>query len=68
MFHENELRAEMVRSGVTVGKLVEALNINQSTFYRKMTKEGDFTRAEIGKIIELLGLDNETVERIFFAP
>lgn len=67
MFKENELRAEMVRAGVSVTELVKELDINPATFYRKIGNDGSFTREEISKIIELLHLDGETVERIFFA-
>lgn len=67
MFKKNELRAEMARADVTVEELAKAIGMDPSTFYRKQSNAGSFTREEIGKIIEFLGLDNQAVERIFFA-
>jgi AcrR family transcriptional regulator len=67
VFKENELRAEMARAGVSTAELIKKIGINPATFYRKIGNDGSFTREEIGKIIEALHLDGETVERIFFA-
>ncbi|MBR2255857.1 MAG: helix-turn-helix domain-containing protein [Blautia sp.] len=67
MFKENELRAEMARSGVSVNELASALDINPATLYRKISNDGSFTREEIGKIIDFLKLDKPAIENIFFA-
>lgn len=64
MFDGNRLKAQMVLKNVSTKKLCEALQINESTFYRKMQNDGSFNRQEIATIIRLL--DIEHPEDIFF--
>ena len=45
--------------------LAERLNINESTLYRKINADGDFSREEINIMIEYLEIDNPS--EIFFA-
>ena len=65
MFDKKRFKAQMVLKGVTGRAIAEALNINESTFYRKVNADGDFTRREINFLIEYL--DIERPEEIFFA-
>lgn len=55
----------MVLKGINAKELSDALGINESTFYRKLNNNGDFSRAEIAKITEVLELENPI--SIFFA-
>lgn len=65
MFHKNKLKAQMALLGVTAKDLAKELDINEATFYRKMQRDGDFTRKEINTIIQVLQITNP--EEIFFA-
>ena len=65
MFDKKRLKAAMVLAGVNGKTLANALNINESTFYRKMNADGDFTRSEINEIIRVLKIENPA--EIFFA-
>lgn len=67
MFKRNELRAELVRRGMTFEDVAKALEINPVSLYRKMNGTSDFFRGEIETIVHLLGLSGEDVLRIFFA-
>lgn len=55
------------RSGMTQEAFASELGINQSTLFRKMTGESDFTRAEIQTAKSVLGLSMEEADAIFFA-
>lgn len=65
MFDKRALQAQMVLKGINAKELSDALGINESTFYRKLNNAGDFSRAEIAKITEVLELENPI--SIFFA-
>lgn len=65
MFHKNKLKAQMTLLGVTAKDLAKELDINEATFYRKMQRDGDFTRREINILIQVLQITNP--EEIFFA-
>ena len=65
MFDIAEFRAALARKGMTRKELAEMLGINEVTLYRKLKRDGDFTREEINTMIE--GLDIEDPGKIFFA-
>lgn len=65
MFDKTRFKAQIVLAGITSKELAEKLGINESTLYRKINKDGNFTRDEINKLIEILGIDNP--QEIFFA-
>ena len=65
MFDKRALQAQMVLKGINAKELSDALGINESTFYRQLNNDGDFSRAEIAKITEVLELENPS--NIFFA-
>lgn len=64
MFDGKKLRAAMVMADKSVGDICIALGIVPSTFYRKMERDGDFSRAEIAIMVKLLHI--EEPESIFF--
>lgn len=64
MFNKQMLKAQMVLKGFSGEKIAKELQINPSTFYRKMNDDGDFSRSEIVKICEIL--DIKEPNEIFF--
>ena len=56
MFNLNLLKAKIIEKGLSVIDLCNAMGICETTFYRKLSREGDFSRVEIVKITETLGL------------
>ena len=67
MFQKNEFKAEVIRRGMTLDNVADALGINPASLHRKMNGASDFYRGEIEKIIKILHLSGEEVLRIFFA-
>ena len=65
MFDERRLRAQLVLKGMTIKELAEKLNMNESTFHRKMKADGSFSREEINSMIEILEIEDPMA--IFFA-
>ncbi|MBE5996578.1 MAG: DUF739 domain-containing protein [Lachnospiraceae bacterium] len=65
MFNKNEFKAQIARSGKTIKETAKYLGINESTMYRKVQADGNFTREEINKLIEFLQI--ERPEEVFFA-
>lgn len=65
MILTNELKAAIVRKGLTQEKVAGILGITPKTFYNKMSK-GVFGSDEIEKMIEVLEISDPV--SIFFAP
>ena len=65
MFDKNRFRAQIILAGMTAKELADKIGINESTLYRKINADGNFTREEIGKIVEILHIDNP--KDFFFA-
>ena len=65
MFDRKKLRAQMVLKGISAKDLSKALNINESTFYRKLNDDGRFTREEMNIMIQVLEIDDPA--DIFFS-
>ena len=65
MFEKSKLKAQMALLNISGKQIAEYLGINESTFYRKMNNDGDFSRKEINQMIILLKIENP--EEIFFA-
>ena len=65
VFNGKKLRAAMVMADKSVKDICEVLKINPSTFYRKMEKDGDFTRDEISILVRELNIEDPA--DIFFA-
>lgn len=62
----NELRAEMMRCGVSMKELSIILGIDRSTLYKKITGKTQFLQSEIAKITETLNLNSDRMIAIFF--
>lgn len=67
MFDRSKFTAAMKRQNLKQEDVSLTLSINESTLYRKMTGESDFTRAEIQTLRNLLSLNVGDAEAIFFA-
>ena len=67
MFNLNLLKAKIIEMGISVLELCNEIGICEATFYRKLSRDGDFSRFEIGKIVERLNLTPEERDKIFFA-
>lgn len=65
MFDERRFNACLALNGMTKAALAEKLGMNEATLYRKLQRGGDFTRAEINRMIDLLHIENPN--EIFFA-
>lgn len=65
MFNQNKLKAQMVLKGKSARELCKALDINESTFYRKLNNDGSFTREEISVIAKELEIKD--LADIFFS-
>lgn len=65
MFDTKRFKAQLVLRGITNKMLAERLGINESTLYRKINADGDFSREEINIMIDYLSIDNPA--DIFFA-
>lgn len=65
MFDKNRFKAQMVLVGMTAKELANQLGINESTLYRKVNADGNFTREEISKLTAILKIENP--QDIFFA-
>lgn len=65
MFDKKRFRAQMILADITYKELAAKLGINESTLYRKINADGNFTREEISNIVAILGIDNP--QEIFFA-
>lgn len=64
----NLLRSVMVLHGDTNAKLAEFLGITEQSLSNKINAKGtEFKQGEIAKIKARYGLDNDMVDRIFFA-
>ena len=66
MFNKNRFRAQLVLIGKTMRWLAEQLDIDESTLYRKVNSDGNFSREEINKMIIIMQIEDPM--EIFFAP
>lgn len=67
-FNQNLLKAKLLEKNVSVLEICNEIGVCEATFYRKMARDGDFSRFEIKKITEKLQLSSTERDRIFFAP
>ncbi len=65
MFNERYFKAEIVRNGLSMKEVARRLNIDESTLYRKIKNNGNFSREEINKLILLLHIEDP--KSIFFS-
>ncbi len=64
-FNQTKFKASVILAGKTLKDVAKFIGINEATLHRKIARNGDFTRAEIAKIVDFLHL--ETPQEIFFA-
>lgn len=67
MFNGNLLKAKLIEKGISVIELCDDLGICEATFYRKLSRNGDFSRFEIRQITKRLKLSRAERDTIFFA-
>lgn len=67
MVNKQKLRAVVVEKNLTQEWLADKLNVNRSTFSRKMSVNGKFTVEEANEIVKSLGLTKDEALAIFFA-
>ncbi len=67
MFNQNLLKAKIVERGLSVLEICREIGICVATFYRKVDRDGDFSRFEIEKMAKVLGLSADERNSIFFA-
>ncbi|MDD2235472.1 MAG: helix-turn-helix transcriptional regulator [Desulfitobacteriaceae bacterium] len=63
----NELKAEIVRNGLTIEEFSDAAGINRTTLWRRLSKPNEFTLSEIKSMSRTLNLNSDKVMDIFFA-
>lgn len=65
MFDKNRFRAQLALNGMTLRDLASHLQMNESTLYRKINADGNFSREEINRMIVILRIEDP--KSIFFA-
>ena len=61
------LKNKIQEAGYNIKSFADAVNIDRTTFYRRLNKRGeDFTIKEINRIISTLSLDSNTAMLIFY--
>ena len=65
-FKKELLKGTVVARGYSMQDVAEWLDINLSTLYRKISRNGDFSRAEIKILTKRLNLDEQERDSIFF--
>lgn len=67
MFNKTELKVATIRKGLSFEDLAKTIGVTLPSFYRKINRDGDFSRNEIIAISEKLELTEAEVHFIFFA-
>ena len=61
------LKTTISDKGISIDLIAKDLEMDKSTFYRRLNKNGEeFTVREVAKLSEVLGLDAEASNEIFF--
>lgn len=68
MTNKKLLEQYIARSGLKKGYLVERLGMSRQGFRNCLNNRAEFRASHIQILCELLGLDSELKEAIFFAP
>lgn len=61
------LKQTIENSGITIVALAQKTNILRNTLYNKLSGKTEFTASEIENLSDVLHLDSEGREAIFFA-
>lgn len=68
MLNINKLKGKIVENGFSMENVADKIGIDKSTFYRKMSYNGDkFTIKEANNLVDLLKIEPEEAAAIFFA-
>ena len=67
MFDRNKFHGRVIAEGYNLVTISEKLGISPVTMTRKMSRGGDFTRAELQQLKKLLNLTDDDLNEIFFA-
>ena len=62
----NLLKAEIMLKGKTLNETAKILGISRSALYRKLNGKSDFTRKEMCRIVDYLGIGLDAALAIFF--
>ncbi len=62
-----ELRAEIARKNLSKTSIAEALGLSLTSLGLKLKGDREFKESEIRKLIDILGLTAEDVNRIFLS-
>lgn len=65
MLNVNKLKAKMIEKGYSIKDFTKKININETTFRRKM-KNNSFYVSEVEEIIRELHLSENEILNIFF--
>ena len=65
-FDQNKFKGFVILKGHSLTDIAKWLDINPTTLYRKMARNGDFSRKEITLISEKLSLTQDEINDIFF--
>lgn len=64
----NELKAEIVRNGMTLGEVADKIGMQRTTLWRRFKNPDEFTMSEVKRIVAVLNLTGNKVLTIFFGP
>lgn len=67
MFNKTELKVATIRKGLSFEDLAKTIGVTLPSFYRKINRDGDFSRNEIIAISKKLELTEAETHFIFFA-
>lgn len=62
----NELKAEIVRNGLTIEEFADSIGIGRTTLWRKFKNPDIFTLGEIDRMSSELNIDGVRLMEIFF--
>ena len=69
MTNTEELKKAIKKSGMKIGAILEMMNMrNYSTLKDKIENRREFTASEIMMLCDILRLNKDEMEKIFFAP
>lgn len=63
--NRDELRAEIAKKNVTKTKIAEALGISRTGLSLKLSGKHEFKESEIKRLVDVLSLTPDDVNRIF---
>lgn len=68
MINVAKFKGKVVENGLSLREVAKAINIDKSTLYRKLSKNGDdFTIKQADELVKLLHLSAEEAMSIFFS-